>query len=479
MVNYKSQSSRDSILSLSIARDVGGVSHLDSQERFYIAGKDSSHIVRKSASSNMAQSRDTHSFKVIIIGAGLSGSLLANGLIHASIPVTVYERSEENFSSGGYQIHLGESALIGLRACMSEAEIASVVAKFGRAGGRKGQAAMLRHKDFSLLLDLKAFPDYTKSAPIKRGILRDALAAPLAQAGVVRYEKRFVRYEIFDKGGQERVRVVFDDGSTDECDLLVGADGSSSKVNQQLGLNNLTEIKTHVQLLIKQELPTETLLTLGREFTSGPVLAFADNKTFYFSAYVPEGGDKSSFDEFSSCSVGGAFPTETAPADLKDRSPAEKWNFVSKGFAEWAPQFHQALEVVRHSDFMVYPARTSSRPTKDWRQKVKSEHDPTKGTPRVWLLGDAMHAMFPYSTLLTTWTQRGQGGNQSMRDAAMALPLLVQLAERARSGELSDKYVEDACETFEDEMIPRTFEWVQKSGGKETIQFCETRASLT
>lgn len=54
-------------------------------------------------------------------------------------------------------------------------------------------------------------------------------------------------------------------------------------MNQQLGLNNLTEIKTHIQLLIKQEIPTEKLLTLGREFTSGPVLAFADNKTFYFS----------------------------------------------------------------------------------------------------------------------------------------------------------------------------------------------------
>lgn len=56
-----------------------------------------------------------------------------------------------------------------------------------------------------------------------------------------------------------------------------------------------------------------------------------------------------------------------------------------------------------------------------------------------------------------------------MRDAAMALPLLTQLAERARSGELGDKHIEEACKTFEDEMIPRTFEWVKKSGGKETI----------
>lgn len=56
-----------------------------------------------------------------------------------------------------------------------------------------------------------------------------------------------------------------------------------------------------------------------------------------------------------------------------------------------------------------------------------------------------------------------------MRDAGMALPLLTELAERARSRELGDKHFEEACKAFEDEMIPRTFEWVKKSGGNETI----------
>jgi hypothetical protein len=54
-------------------------------------------------------------------------------------------------------------------------------------------------------------------------------------------------------------------------------------VNRQLGLNNLRQINTHAQLLIKQEMPTEDLLALGREFTSGPILAFADGRSFYFS----------------------------------------------------------------------------------------------------------------------------------------------------------------------------------------------------
>lgn len=37
-------------------------------------------------------SQDQATFKVIIIGAGLSGSLLANGLLKKNLDVVVYER---------------------------------------------------------------------------------------------------------------------------------------------------------------------------------------------------------------------------------------------------------------------------------------------------------------------------------------------------------------------------------------------------
>lgn len=68
-----------------------------------------------------------------------------------------------------------------------------------------------------------------------------------------------------------------------------------------------------------------------------------------------------------------------------------------------------------------------------------------------------MHAMLP---------ARGQGGNQSMKDAAVLLPLIVQLADLAKLNKhATSLQIAGACEKYENEMIPRTFAWVQKSGG--------------
>lgn len=80
-------------------------------------------------------------------------------------------------------------------------------------------------------MDLAKIPSYSKSAPINRQILRSALAEPIYVAGKLHYGKYFHRYEIVDANSlQERVRIWFDDGGSEDCDLLIGADGSHSMV---------------------------------------------------------------------------------------------------------------------------------------------------------------------------------------------------------------------------------------------------------
>jgi hypothetical protein len=52
-----------------------------------------------------------------------------------------------------------------------------------------------------------------------------------------------------------------------------------------------------------------------------------------------------------------------------------------------------------------------------------------------------------------------------MRDTSVLLPLLLELNEKAKSDALSNVAIGRVCREYEDEMIPRTFSWVQKSGG--------------
>lgn len=43
----------------------------------------------------------------------------------------------------------------------------------------------------------------------------------------------------------------------------------------------------------------------------------------------------------------------------------------------------------------VYQGRAAIKPSLNWRSKVQKRDEPEKGHPRVWLIGDAMHAMLP------------------------------------------------------------------------------------
>jgi 2-polyprenyl-6-methoxyphenol hydroxylase-like FAD-dependent oxidoreductase len=171
-------------------------------------------------------------FRVVIIGGGLSGPLLGNGLMNNNVDFTLYERDNENARYEGYQIRLGEGALRGFSACLTPAHQETIMRKLGKSVDAVETAPSLFTSGFEQLLDLTTVQSYSKSAAINRVVLRDLLMEPLRRNTKVEYQKEFVDYEAVpgSGGAADKIKVNFRDGSSDTCDILVGADGSHSKV---------------------------------------------------------------------------------------------------------------------------------------------------------------------------------------------------------------------------------------------------------
>ncbi|KAL2071053.1 hypothetical protein VTL71DRAFT_12288 [Oculimacula yallundae] len=238
--------------------------------------------------------------KVIIIGGGLSGALLANGLINNDINVAIYERDIEETKREGYQIRLGEPSLTAFRACLPASQVSTIEQKFGVSSkSNKSQKSLIAPCIFStkmkVILDLGKLPTYSVSTAISRIVLRNFLVDPVKEKGAIEFGKGFDHYEIIEDGeGCEKVRVHFSDGETEVCDILVGADGSASRINKQLGLNNIQEIKSHFVFVCKGSLPPKRVDQLPTRLREGPILLFHKGVSLYYALYMPpkHGSDK-------------------------------------------------------------------------------------------------------------------------------------------------------------------------------------------
>ncbi|KAL2832207.1 hypothetical protein BJY01DRAFT_254026 [Aspergillus pseudoustus] len=418
-------------------------------------------------------------FKVIIVGAGLAGSLLANGLLLNGIDCTLFERDSARDDSQelqsamykgkkreGYQIRLGSNALAGFKACLTQQQFDDCIKLFGRSGGLVSAAPVLYNARFDTVLqDLTKFPAYTKSAPINRVVLRDFLSEPVRAAGKLRHNKYFTKYEVVKDSNSDstKIRVHFRDGSTDEADILISAEGTGSKINAQVGLRNIIQLKETVGFLAKGRLNSDKLRKLPPEVTYGPITCIKDGKILFFSAYLPppktksHGSEQVQYDE-EAASLFWAFnvPTTCLPPGGME-SVLDKTNFCLQQMADWSPKYHALLQAADHDDIYVFQPHASTMPAKAWRDKAATAGEPEAGHCRVWLMGDAIHPMLP---------GRGMGGNQAMRDTADVLAHILPLAELARDGQaVTDSLVHKAVRDYEDCMIPRAFDWVKKSGG--------------
>lgn len=175
----------------------------------------------------MAQERARRPLRVLIAGAGVAGQAAAFWLSRAGHHVVIAERFPE-LRAYGAQVDLRGQGIdaaraMGLLEQIQEKLVDERGVAFRGAGGRRWATIMANTSG-------KGKQSLTSEYEIMRG----DLIRILYDATREHVEYRFgVSVDGFDDEGQ-RVSATFSDGTTDDFDLLIGADGQGSRIRRAL-----------------------------------------------------------------------------------------------------------------------------------------------------------------------------------------------------------------------------------------------------
>ena len=361
----------------------------------------------------------THPLHVLIIGGGIGGLALAQGLRREGVSAAVYER-ERSLASRlqGYRVHISPGGSRALHECLP----AHLFDAFDRTCGKPGRAIHFMTERMrplmSIDIDMVTNDDaIARHRSVSRITLRQVL---MAELGGLHLGKTFARYE--ERGG--KVVAHFDDGTSAEGDILVAADGAGSRVRRQF-LPDAPLIDTGVAAIGGKVFLDEHRARLAPRLLDGMCLVAARDGVNLFIAMqeVSETAGAIGGNEPGSEAAGAVFENTrsylmwgvTAHRDKLGIGTAEDGAaklaaIAARALAGWAPEFRTLIALADPTTLSQFSIRTST------------EVDPWP-TGRVTLIGDAIHAMTPY---------RGIGANMALEDAVRLKRALVAGARGKR-----------------------------------------------
>jgi 2-polyprenyl-6-methoxyphenol hydroxylase-like FAD-dependent oxidoreductase len=351
---------------------------------------------------------------VMIIGAGVGGLCLAQGLKLAGEPVAVFERDASGTSPvAGYRLSINATGSRALHSCLP----ARTFERLTMASGTPGRGLTILDHRLNRLLAFN-FPRRDRRSveserPIDRTVLRHVLLEGLDD--VVAFGKTFVAFEDATDG---RVTAVFSDGSRATADLLVGADGANSAVRRQL-LPDARRVETGIVAVGgKLFLDKGGRTRVPEALLSGPTPILGPDGCFMFASAVlygdleevggsgaSRGGDRADYLLWGFSARRARFGPGPAP---EGQSGDELKRRVEGLMPAWRPELRSIVHETDPATVTAFAVKTAT-PVKPWK------------TRNVTLLGDALHNMPPY---------RGVGANTALWDAALLRETIVEAQGR-------------------------------------------------
>jgi 2-polyprenyl-6-methoxyphenol hydroxylase-like FAD-dependent oxidoreductase len=394
----------------------------------------------------------TKNLKVLIIGGGIGGLCLAQGLKKAGINFVIFERNKDNNSwLEGYRLNINPIGSAALYQCLPPHLWNAFLA--GVADPKEGIGFMTEKLKELIFIDEAMMVGYSHD-PSKnlyaagRKTLRYVLQAGLENEII--YGKDFERYEQLPDG---KVKAIFDDGSYTIGDVLIGADGANSKVRQQL-LPNAKRVTTDaVAVGGKTMLNNDSRKWLAEVFTSRMNVIMPLKKYFFFTAAfdheiknslssdeikktaIKAGIDPDKFFDNDENYILWAFITHKNEFEQGLKNPgADVLNLVLNKIEAWHPDIKKLIKEANHQSVALIPLKVML-PIKNWK------------VTNVTILGDAVHNMPPLY---------GMGANMALHDAVI---LSAQL-NRSANGECS---LSEALHLYQEKMLKDGFKALNTS----------------